>query len=162
MSAKLELNSGNKWLVEYQKGQQDLTINSTAIQQSVVVYKCENSTLVVRGKVNGITIDSCSNFNIIFESSISPLDVINCKRVQVQVEKTTPAVIINKTANIKVFLSKESLHTEFVSSLSNEMNVYIPTQDGEDTIELPIPETLTTRVVKGKLETEVGSKAVGV
>jgi len=161
--AKLELNSAqNKWFVENQQGQQELTLTATAIQQSVVIYKCNNSTLVVKGKVNGITVDNCSNFNLIFESAISTVDIINSKRIQVQVEKTTPTLTINKTNNIKVFLSKESLDSEIVSSLSNEINIYVPTAEGDDTVELPIPDTLTTKIVNGKLETTVGSKAVGV
>ena len=42
-----------------------------------------------------------------------------------------PTVIIDKTDGCQMFLSKESLGVEIVSSKSSEMNVVLTTNDGD-------------------------------
>ena len=40
---------GKKWMVEYQKNQTSLMINETEMNQVVYIYKCEGSTIQVKG-----------------------------------------------------------------------------------------------------------------
>ena len=43
-------------LQEYQVGNKTMVIDDTNIKQTVYMYKCENSTLQIKGKVNSITL----------------------------------------------------------------------------------------------------------
>lgn len=62
-----------------------------------------------------------------------------------QVMGLMPTISIEKTDGCQLFLSKESLGTEIVTSKSSEMNVMVPKDDG-DFAELPIPEQFLTKV----------------
>jgi adenylyl cyclase-associated protein len=151
-----------KWVVEFQKDKKDLVIDGE-INQTIAVYRCNGSMLKVNGKVKNIFINDCKEFAVVFDSCVSGVDVVNSKKIQMQVTKHLPTVSIDGTTNTKVFLSKDSLDTEIVSSMSNEINLYVPTDDGEDVTEHPVPEQFTTTYDKKekKFVTEPGTKAVG-
>ncbi|PIO11902.1 hypothetical protein AB205_0156590 [Aquarana catesbeiana] len=53
--ALLELE-GKKWRVENQENASNLVIGDTELKQVVYIYKCVNSTLQVKGKINSITV----------------------------------------------------------------------------------------------------------
>ena len=42
---------GKKWMVEYQKNQTSLMISETEMNQVVYIYKCEGSTIQVKGNL---------------------------------------------------------------------------------------------------------------
>ena len=131
--------NGKKWQVEFQSGNRELVIDDANMKQTVYVYKCDNSTLQVKGKVNSITIDGCKKFAIVFETAVATLDLVNCQSVQVQVLNKVPTVSIDKTDGAQVYLSAESLDTQIVSAKSSEMNVLVPGDDG-DFKEVALPE----------------------
>ena len=41
---------------EFQKDNKNVVISETEMKQTVYIYKCENSTIQVKGKVNAITV----------------------------------------------------------------------------------------------------------
>ncbi|XP_004074190.1 adenylyl cyclase-associated protein 1 [Oryzias latipes] len=138
----LELE-GKKWKVENQEGAQNLVISDTELKQVVYAFKCNNSTLQVKGKINSITMDNCKKMGLVFEDAVGIVEVINCKDVKIQVTGKVPTISINKTDGCHVYLSKDSLSCELVSAKSSEMNVLVPNKDGEFT-ELPVPEQFKT------------------
>ncbi|GBP75165.1 Adenylyl cyclase-associated protein 1 [Eumeta japonica] len=71
-----------------------------------------------------------------------------------------PTVSIDKTDGCQIYLSKESLDVEIVSSKSSEMNVLVPKDNG-DYAEYPIPEqfkTVLNKPPKGLTTTPVENK----
>ncbi|KAG7271379.1 hypothetical protein CRUP_019924 [Coryphaenoides rupestris] len=66
----LELD-GKKWKV-------------TELKQVVYAYKCNNSTLQVKGKINSITLDNCKKVGLVFDDVVGIVEVINCRDVKVQ------------------------------------------------------------------------------
>lgn len=138
----LELD-GKKWKVENQEGAQGLVIDDTELKQVVYAFKCNNSTLQVKGKINSITIDNCKKLGLVFDDVVGIVEVINCRDVKVQVMGKVPTISINKTDGCHVYLSKDSLSCEIVSAKSSEMNVLVPGSDGEFT-EIPVPEQFKT------------------
>uniref|UniRef100_A0A8B9LE60 C-CAP/cofactor C-like domain-containing protein n=1 Tax=Astyanax mexicanus TaxID=7994 RepID=A0A8B9LE60_ASTMX len=138
----LELD-GKKWKVENQEGAQGLVISDTELKQVVYAFKCNNSTLQVKGKINSITIDNCKKMGLVFDDVVGIIEVINCKDVKVQVMGKVPTISINKTDGCHVYLSKDSLSCEIVSAKSSEMNVLVPGKDGDYT-EIPVPEQFKT------------------
>ncbi|XP_036372043.1 adenylyl cyclase-associated protein 1 [Megalops cyprinoides] len=138
----LELD-GKKWRVENQNGAQGLVISDTELKQVVYAFKCNNSTLQVKGKINSITIDNCKKMGLVFDDVVGIVEIINCRDIKVQVMGKVPTISINKTDGCHVYLSADSLQCEIVSAKSSEMNVLVPNEGGEFT-EIPVPEQFKT------------------
>ncbi|XP_062291636.1 adenylyl cyclase-associated protein 1 [Scomber scombrus] len=138
----LELE-GKKWRVENHEGVDSLMISDTELKQVVYAFKCNKSTLHVKGKINSITLDNCKKMGLVFDDVVGIVDMINCKDVKVQVMGKVPTISINKTDGCHVYLSKDSLSCEIISAKSSEMNILVPNQDGEYT-EIPVPEQFKT------------------
>jgi len=151
---RVELENGKKWNVEYHVGKKDLEIQATDIKQTMYIYQCTDSTIQVKGKLQSITLDGCRKISLVVDSLISLIEIINCQNMQIQILGHLPMISIQKTDGCQVELSKESINAEFVSSRSSEMNIMIPTSDG-DFIELPIPQQFKTVYDGKKLVTTV-------
>ena len=131
---KFELQ-GNKWVVEFQDGNKNIEINQTEPKQAVYIYKSDNAVIKINGKVNSIAIDSCNKTGIVFQDAISSVEAVNSNSIEIQVLKNVPAITIDKCSGVQIYLSKDSLHTEVVTSKSDQMNVLIPgAKEGDDLV----------------------------
>uniref|UniRef100_A0A2K5RTL4 Adenylyl cyclase-associated protein n=1 Tax=Cebus imitator TaxID=2715852 RepID=A0A2K5RTL4_CEBIM len=137
---------------EYQEDRNDLVISETELKQVAYIFKCEKSTLQIKGKVNSIIIDNCKKFALVFDNVVGIVEVINSKDIQIQVMGRVPTISINKTEGCHIYLSEDALDCEIVSAKSSEMNILIP-QDG-DYREFPVPEQFKTAWDGSKLITE--------
>ncbi|XP_061870606.1 adenylyl cyclase-associated protein 1 [Colius striatus] len=151
--ALLELE-GKKWRVENQENATNLVISDTELKQVAYVFKCTNSTLQIKGKINSITLDNCKKLGLVFDDVVGIVEIINSRDIKVQVMGKVPTISINKTDGCHVYLSKGSLDCEIVSAKSSEMNVLIPA-DGGDFTEFPVPEQFKTVWNGQKLVTTV-------
>ena len=118
---------GCKWNVENQTkdtcegGVCKVTV--TDPKQQVYIYKCENVTIQITGKMKSVILDSCTKVGVVFDQVISACEVVNCKRVQVQSTNLCPSFSIDKTDGIVVHLTNEAIsQSSFVTSKSSEMN----------------------------------------
>ena len=137
---------GKKWLVEYFKGDREINIDDAQMNQTVYIYKCENSAVKVTGKCNNVILDSCKKTGVVFESLVSGCEIVNCQGVQVQSLGTAPLILVDKTDGCQMFLSKDSMGAEIVTAKSSEMNVMVP--EGDEFVEMPVPEQFKS-VIKG-------------
>lgn len=138
----LELD-GKKWKVENHENNPNLVIGDTELKQVVYAFKCNKSTLQVKGKINSITLDNCKKIGLVFDDVVGIVEVINCRDVKIQVMGKVPTISINKTDGCHVYLSKDSLKCEIISAKSSEMNVLVPNKDGEFS-EMAVPEQFKT------------------
>lgn len=145
---------GKKWLIENQKNNSNIVVDSAEMNNVVYMFKCVNSTIVVKNKINSIVMDSCKKSSVVFDSLVSSVEFINCQSVQMQVLGKVPTITIDKTDGCQMYLSKDSLDTEIVSSKSSELNVMVPKPDG-DYSEHPIPEQFKTTVGPKGLSTTI-------
>jgi len=147
---------GNKWSIEFQKNNSSIVVDQAENKHVIYIYKCTNSTVIIKGKVNAVTLDGCKKVGLVCDNIISSVDVINCQSCQVQITGKAPTVSIDKTDGLQVFLSKDGLDTEVFSSKSSEMNILIPgkTEDA-DLVEVPIPEQFKTTMAGGKFSTTI-------
>ncbi|KAI6191755.1 Adenylyl cyclase-associated protein [Aphelenchoides bicaudatus] len=152
---KTELQDFKTWIVEYHKGNRNIVIEIADMKQTVYVFRCENSVVQIKGKVNSVTIDGCKKTSVVVDNLLSQVEVINSQSIEVQTLGTMPTVSIQKTDGCQVYLSKDSMKAEIVTSKSSEMNILAP--NGDDFIELPVPEQFKTVFNAGtkKLETTV-------
>ncbi|XP_034472380.1 adenylyl cyclase-associated protein 1 isoform X2 [Drosophila innubila] len=139
---------GKKWLIEYQKNNTGLLVDNAEMNNVVYMFRCEGSTLTVKGKVNNIVLDSCKKCSLLFDSVVASVEFVNCQSVQMQVLGSVPTVSIDKTDGCQMYLSKDSMGVEIVSSKSSEMNVLLPEASGDFT-ELALPEQYKT-FINGK------------
>uniref|UniRef100_A0AAG5DS62 Adenylyl cyclase-associated protein n=1 Tax=Anopheles atroparvus TaxID=41427 RepID=A0AAG5DS62_ANOAO len=139
---------GKKWLIEYQKNNANLVVENAEMNNVVYMFRCEGSTLQIKGKINSVVMDSCKKCSLVFDSLVASAEFVNCQSVQMQVLGKVPTISIDKTDGCQMYLSADSLHVEIVSSKSSEMNVMIPKGTNGDYTEQPIPEQFKT-VVKG-------------
>ena len=137
---------GKKWLVEYFKGDREINIEDAQMNQTVYIYKCENSAVKVTGKCNNVILDSCRKTGVVFESLVSGCEIVNCQGVQVQSLGTAPLILVDKTDGCQMFLSEDSLGAEIVTAKSSEMNVMVP--EGDEFVEMPVPEQFKS-VIEG-------------
>ncbi|XP_072940620.1 adenylyl cyclase-associated protein 2 isoform X2 [Epargyreus clarus] len=138
---------GKKWLIEYQKGNSNLVVENADMNNVVYMFRCRDSALTVRGKINGVVLDSCTKCAVVFDNLVSSVEFVNCQSVQMQVLGKVPTISIDKTDGCQIYLSQEALDVEIVSSKSSEMNVLVPKSNGDYT-EHPIPEQFKTLVNK--------------
>jgi len=143
---------GNKWRVEYQVNNKNIVIDNAEVKQTIYIYRCKDSVIQVKGKVNSIAVDDCQKTAIVFENAIASFEVVNCRSIEIQVIGKVPNFAIDKTSGCQLYLSKESLGAEIVTSKSDQMNVLLPSDDG-DVVEIPIPEQYKTFVQNGQLIT---------
>uniref|UniRef100_H0XIE3 Cyclase associated actin cytoskeleton regulatory protein 2 n=1 Tax=Otolemur garnettii TaxID=30611 RepID=H0XIE3_OTOGA len=141
-----------KEFLEYQEDRNDLVISETELKQVAYIFKCDKSTLQIKGKVNSITIDNCKKFGLVFDNVVGIVEVINSRDIQIQVMGRVPTISINKTEGCHIYLSEDALDCAIVSAKSSEMNILIP-QDG-DYREFPVPEQFKTAWDGSKLVTE--------
>lgn len=143
------MRDGKKWLIEHQRNNPALLVDNPEMNNVVYMFKCEGSTLTVKGKVNNVVLDSCKKCSLLFDSVVASVEFVNCQSVQMQVLGFVPTISIDKTDGCQMYLSQESLGVEIVSSKSSEMNVMLPEANGDYT-ELPVPEQYKT-TISGKL-----------
>eukprot|EP00560_Eucampia_antarctica_P003052 CAMPEP_0197831678 /NCGR_PEP_ID=MMETSP1437-20131217/11514_1 /TAXON_ID=49252 ORGANISM="Eucampia antarctica, Strain CCMP1452" /NCGR_SAMPLE_ID=MMETSP1437 /ASSEMBLY_ACC=CAM_ASM_001096 /LENGTH=483 /DNA_ID=CAMNT_0043434699 /DNA_START=65 /DNA_END=1516 /DNA_ORIENTATION=- len=153
-------NRGFKWLVENQTKESNpngvCTVTIKDTKEQAYIYRCENATIILKGKIKGLVLDSCTNCSVVFDSAISSCEVVNCKKVQIQTLGICPSFAIDKTDGCMVYLSKESLSvSSFVTSKSIEMNVSWPDEATGDQKEAPIPEQFVHKFVGGSISSEV-------
>ena len=139
-AAKVELQGGSKWAVDYYTA--PLTITTTDIKQTVYLYKCDSASITVVGKCKSIVLDGCRRVTLTFHDDlISGLEVGNSQSSKVICLGKVPSVAIDKSDGVHLTLGKQSLDVELVCSKSSEMNVAFPDPDNdEEMLERPIPE----------------------
>jgi len=60
----------------------------------IYMFRCQDSTLTIKGKVNSIVMDSCRKSSVVFDSLVSSIEFVNCQSVQMQVCMDTVAPFI--------------------------------------------------------------------
>jgi len=104
--------------------------------------------------VNTIIIDDCKRTGVVFENVISGLEIVNSSTIEVQVLGKVPSIAIDKTSGVQLYLSKDALESELVTSKSSDVNILIPPkEEGADLVELPVPYQFKTIIKNGSLIT---------
>ena len=139
-------------------GNQSLVISETEMNQSVNLYKCRDTVVHVKGKVNSITVDSCIKTAVVFENIVSVVEFINCQSIQAQSMGVVPTINVEKTDAAQIYLCKESLACEIVTAKSSAINVSVPDAATGDFVEHPIPEQFKSVFTGKGFRTEAADK----
>ncbi|KAI0668519.1 adenylate cyclase associated N terminal-domain-containing protein [Trametes maxima] len=146
---------GNKWAIEYQENQSPLTLDNVEISQTVNLYQCKNTTVVIKGKCNAVTLVNCTKTSVLVESVISSVSVTNSPSFALQITGKAPTIQLDSTDSGQIYLSRECLAAEITTAKCSSINISIPVEGEEEGVfnEHPIPEMFRTTIVDGKLVT---------
>jgi len=144
---------GNKWVIEHHIGNQSIKIPEDELESknTIYIYKCERSTIQVPAKANSIVIDGGKRLGVVFTDIISGVEIVNSQSVNIQTTGKVPNFAVDKSSSVQIILSKESLGAQVVTSKCDSVNIMFP--DGDDHMELPVPEQFITTVDGKKLKT---------
>lgn len=151
---------GNTWYIdEYDNETVTLSADECDRKLAVYIYGCENSTIIIEGKVNSITLDACKKSKLKFNGCVGSAQIVGCQRVQVQVDELCPSFSLDKTDGILLYVSAESKKVcSITHSKCSEMNVSFPnpTNPDEGWIEKPIPEQFVCKITDdGKVTSDI-------
>ncbi|KAM5542594.1 hypothetical protein V8D89_003555 [Ganoderma adspersum] len=146
---------GNKWIIEYQENQSPLTVDNVEISQTVNLYGCKSSTIVIKGKVNAITLVNCTKTSVLVDSVISSVSVTNSPSFALQITGKAPMIQLDSTDSGQIYLSKECLDAEITTAKCSSINISLPVEGEEDGVfnEHAVPEMFRTTIIDGKLVT---------
>lgn len=153
---RLELEDGNKWMVENQENNREIIIDQTGLSHTVHVFNCTSSTVRVMGKINAVTMVGCKKTALVIESAVSSLSITSSPSFEVQITGTVPTVQIDTTDSGAVYLSKECMQTvEIITSKTSSINISVPVGEEGDFKENPLPEQIKSVIRDGKVVSEI-------
>lgn len=130
---------GNKWTIEhYEKEAEPITIEAQ-LSHSILISKCNGSTIIVKGKANAVTIENTNRLNLIVDTLVSSVDVVKSQNFALQVMGTVPSVLMDSIDGAQVYFSKESSSTRIIHSKSAGINLNVISGPDDDYIEVPLP-----------------------
>lgn len=141
------------WFQEHFDSPSEMIEINAEINHSILISRCKNTTIRINGKANALSIDNAEKTSIIIDSMVSSIDVIKCPRFALQVVGTLPTLLLDQVDGATVYLGKDSLNTEILSSKSSSVNINLPADD--DFVENPVPEQIRTYIKDGKLVNEI-------
>jgi adenylyl cyclase-associated protein len=136
-----------------------------SLSHSVLISKCNEATIILKGKANAVTVENTNRVSLVVESLVSSVDVVKSNNFALQVLGTIPTVLMDQVDGAQVYLSKESAATRLYSSkaASINLNVLAGTGEGEDEDykELPLPSQICSwwDPEKGEAVSEIVSHA---
>jgi adenylyl cyclase-associated protein len=152
---KKELD-GNKWYIEnWDSPSQPIEVD-VSLAQSLLISKCKNTTIILHGKANAVSIDNSPRTQILVETLVSSVDVIKSPNFAVQVTGSLPTIMLDQVDGASIYLGKESLATEVFTSKCSSVNIVLPpAREEDDSKECPLPEQIRTFVKDGRVVSEI-------
>ncbi|KAK3944800.1 adenylyl cyclase-associated protein [Diplogelasinospora grovesii] len=152
---------GNKWIIEnFEKEAQPIEIEAS-IAHSILISKCTNTTIIIRGKANAVTVENTNRLSLVVDSLVSTVDAVKSQNFALQVMGTIPTVMMDQIDGAQIYFSKESTSTRVFSSKSAGINLNVIAGEDGDYKEVPLPSQICSYYdeEKGDLVNEIVSHA---
>ncbi|KAF3904866.1 hypothetical protein ABW20_dc0106568 [Dactylellina cionopaga] len=152
---RMELDGG-KWIIENYDTEEPVILENVERNHSVFVYRCKNTTIQIKGKLNAISMNECEKTNVVLENLVSGVDVIKSKKFAFQILGTVPTITVDQCDGGTLYVSKESLGIEVYTSKTTAFNIYVPGEkEDDDYVECPIPEQIKSSIKGQGLVSEI-------
>ncbi|TQS32500.1 hypothetical protein Golomagni_07181, partial [Golovinomyces magnicellulatus] len=133
---------GNKWTIEnFEKEAQPIEIEAS-LTHSILISRCNNTTIIIKGKANQVTIENSNRLSLVVDSLVSTVDVVKAQNFALQVMGTIPTVMLDQTDGAQIYFSKESMETKIFHSKSDGINLNVISGADEDYKEVPLPSQM--------------------
>ncbi|PHH69561.1 hypothetical protein CDD82_7669 [Ophiocordyceps australis] len=152
---------GNKWIMEnYDKEPQPIEIEAS-LTQSVLISRCNNTTIIIKGKANQVTVENSSRLSLVVDTLVSTVDVVKAQNLALQVLGTIPTVLLDQVDGGQIYLSKESSNTKVFISKSAGINLNVIAGPDDDYKEVPLPSQICCYYddVRGDLASDIVAHA---
>lgn len=106
---------------------------------SILISRCSNTTVIVKGKANAVTIENTARLSLVVDSLVSTVDVVKSSNFALQVLGALPTIMLDQLDGAQVYLSQESSGTRIFSSKSAGINLNVIAGPDDDYRELPLP-----------------------
>jgi len=136
--AKLE-DDMKRWTVANQSGGEPIRITTAEKHHSVQIFKCSDTTVMIEGKVNSVSIEGCLKTQVVMTDVISSVEVGNSKQIKFQIQGSCPAASIDKTDSCMIYMMSEEAKKMQIST-SKHSDVQVTYIAGDEGVEKPIPE----------------------
>ncbi|KAL7629070.1 suppressor of rasval19 [Parahypoxylon ruwenzoriense] len=155
---KKELD-GNKWTIEnFEKHPGPIEIEAE-MAHSILISRCNQTTIIVKGKANAVTIENTQRVSLVIDSLVSTVDVVKSSNFALQVMGNLPTILLDQLDGAQIYLSRESISTRIFSSKSAGINVNVITAPGDDADykEIPLPSQICSHYdeEKGDMVNEI-------
>jgi adenylyl cyclase-associated protein len=159
---RLACDGGRKWVVEHQVDAKELRVSDVNPKQTVYVYNCRGSVVVIGGKVNSVCVDGCTRTAVVFADVVAAVEVVNCSAVELQATGVVPTVAVDNCNGVQLYLNAAAMACAITTAKSSAVNVLVPGKTADDDlVEAPIPEQFVTTYVNGKWCTEPVAHSAG-
>lgn len=127
------------------------------LAHSILISRCNNTTIIVKGKANQVTVENSTRLSLIVDTLVSTVDVVKASNFALQVLGTIPTVMLDQIDSAQVYLSKESTSTKIFASKSSGINLNIISGPDEDYKEVALPSQICSYYDedKGELVNEI-------
>jgi len=151
-----------------------LNVDNVEISQSVNIFGCKGTTVLINGKVNAVNLResfdlficpytdtlhpvNSTKTSVLVQSVVSSVSVTASPSFQLQITGLAPMIQLDSTDSGQIYLSKDSLSTEITTAKCSAINISLPVVGEEDGVfeEQAVPEMFKTVVQDGKLVTTV-------
>lgn len=157
-----KVNAANICLSQenFEKEPQPIEIEAS-INHSILISKCSNTTIIIKGKANAVTIENTNRLSLVLDSLVSSVDVVKSQNFALQVLGSIPTVLMDQVDGAQVYFSKESAATRIFSSKSAGINLNVISGPDDDYKELPLPAQICSYYdeEKGDVVNEIVSHA---
>lgn len=109
------------------------------MSHSVLISRCSQTTIVIKGKANAITIENTQRLSLVIDSLVSTVDAVKSSNLALQVLGTLPTIMLDQLDGAQIYLSKASSSTRVFTSKSSSVNVNVVSGPDDDYKEIPLP-----------------------
>lgn len=140
----------------YEKETQPIELDTT-LSQSVLISRCNNATIILKGKANQVTVENSTRLSLVVDTLVSTVDVVKAQNFALQVIGTVPTVMLDQVDGGQIYFSKESSGTKVFTSKSAGINLNVLSGPDDDYKEVPLPIQICSYFdeSKGELVNEI-------
>jgi adenylyl cyclase-associated protein len=110
--------------------------------QSVLISRCNNTTIILKGKANQVTVENSTRLSLVVDTLVSTVDVVKAQNFALQVIGTLPTILLDQVDGGQIYFSKESIGTQVFTSKSSGINLNILSGPDDDYKEIPLPSQI--------------------
>lgn len=127
------------------------------MRHAVMITKCKNAVIRLKGKCNKIEIDNCSKVGVEVTSVISSIDMQKSSSCDVHVSQRCPGLSIDDCTSMNIYIPRDCMEDLSVAtSGGGSATLLIPTaEDPTEFKEYPIPFQFVHSFKDEKLVSEV-------
>lgn len=144
----------------YDKENEPIEIEAS-LTHSILISRCNNTTIIVKGKANQVTIENSNRLSLVVDTLVSTVDVVKAQNFALQVMGTIPTVMLDQVDGAQIYLSKASTAAQVFHSKSDGINLNVVSGPEEDYKEVPLPSQMCSFYdpEKGALVNEIVAHA---